>query len=212
MDQKGNPNERIMRRVVGSTMFVTSAILCYFFGRYWLKNPDAIMPNGEELYCWSTNHKVEPGNENWRIYNEYGPKDPLILIKWTNVTESFMHWFRMGFFLQIIGMFLWLFFGLANCIPSANEVAINYCTTCCSMCQVCGIIIWFIYGMVERWKPSGIICSGRLRRMEPKPSLEVRGIMRKSGTFIKVWMLTFYAFICCCCLVSGIYVCANKKQ
>ena len=103
------------------SLFVATGVLSYLFGRYWLKNPDSIMEDSSELYCWAATGTVRSGTVNWHIYDKYGPYDPIILITFVNVTSQMITWFKLGFFLQILGMLGWLILGLAE-IFQTNDV------------------------------------------------------------------------------------------
>ena len=47
--------------VASFCMITVSGVMSYFFGVYWLNNPDAVMPNNSEVYCWASNTALAAG-------------------------------------------------------------------------------------------------------------------------------------------------------
>ena len=45
-----------------------TGILSYFFGLYWLHNPDAQQGDGTMKYCWAQSNVMNDNQTNWGVY------------------------------------------------------------------------------------------------------------------------------------------------
>ena len=129
------------------------------------------------------------------MFGKSGPKNPEIIATWVNVTENFIHWFKWGFILQTMSIVGWLCIALIYLSPAKT---IGSCGACIQMCQVCFSIVWFIYGMVYRWRHAGSICSGKTT-LKSTP-----GLLIKSGNFMSIWLYLHLIMLGCLCAMSCI--------
>merc|ERR1711957_20882 len=190
---QGNPMVSI-----ASVLCITGilAIPSYFFGVYWLANPAVIQADGTMLNCWAPNQILAGNATNFEILAEGAfPSNPAFL----NVTQGFLVWFEWGFLLFVIQAISMLSGLLMFCAPA---LAVGSGLGCC--CVSCGQSVWFIVGMVLRWRTAGSICSGvneSVHVHEPG-NFSQPGVLFKSGTFMNVWIIITLSINGCLCLTS----------
>ena len=124
----------------------------------------------------------------------------------TNVTQNFLMWFRWGFLQN-------MFFFLVTCcccsITIVSNTATNdtdyiaapmfYNTGCIMLLWGLAGLAWIITGAVLRWRTAGKICSGTANI----PSVEVPGLLLKSGAFLHMWsILSLIFYTCLCCIIT----------
>jgi hypothetical protein len=178
------------------------AIPAYYFGTYWLNNPDVIQQDGSaNLYCWAPNKPLAEGLQNYAIFAE-GVNGAA---GWVNVTQGFLIWFEWGFLFFVIQAAAMLMVIVALVFA---PLAMGSGITCC--CVGCGQLVWLIVGMVLRWRAAGVICSGGNQMVNTDAKYDIQqpmvnfapGVLRQSGQFLKVWLILNLCCIGCSCLSS----------
>ena len=178
------------------------AIPSYFFGLYWLANPDVIADtNGGQvmLNCWAPNQALAGNGTNFEILHNSRASTHL---DYLNVTQGFLVWFEWGFLFFVIQAACVLSSLLMFCAPSLSMCSgLGFC------CVSCGQSVWFIVGMVLRWRTAGNICSGASQMVNAGafPAAEVPGMLYSSGKFMNVWLIITCSingclFLTTCCL------------
>lgn len=174
------------------------SIPAYFFGTYWLNNPDMIQADGKSLYCWAPNSPIAEGVQNYAILAE----GVVGAVGWLNVTQGFLVWFEWGFlFLVIQGSAMLMMLAAMICAPLAMGSGLSCC------CVSCGQFVWFIVGMVLRWRSAGVICSGGNQMVNTDAAYTTEGVFApgvlvSSGQFLKVWIIINLSMIGCSLLTS----------
>ena len=172
------------------------AVPSYFFGDYWLANPDQIQADGSLLNCWAPNQAMSANTTNFEILadGKFSTNPAFI-----NVTQNFLVWFEWGFlFFVIQAASLLSALLMFVCAPLAMGSGLGCC------CVSCGQSVWFIVGMVLRWRTAGNICSGASQFVNAGalPDAVVPGVLYSSGKFIQVWLIITLSINGCLCLTS----------
>jgi hypothetical protein len=160
-----------------------------------------IQASGDNLYCWAPNSPLAEGVQNYAILAE----GAVGAAGWLNVTQGFLIWFEWGFlFFVIQAAALLMMLGAMICAPLAMGGGLSCC------CVSCGQFVWFIVGMVLRWRSAGVICSGGNQMVNTDAAyaadgVNAPGVLVSSGQFLKVWIIMNLSFIgasclCSCCL------------
>ena len=168
---------------IGCILCMTAilAVPSYFFGTYWLANPDVMYTSGNstmELNCWAPNQALSANTTNFEILaGGVISTNPGYL----NVTQNFLVWFEWGFLFFVIQAASVLS-GLLMFVCAPLTMASG-----CSCCLVsCGQSVWFIVGMVLRWRTAGNICSGasQMVNVGADAAAVVPGVLYSSGKFM----------------------------
>lgn len=172
------------------------ALLGYFFGHYWLANPDALQADGTMLNCWAPNRPLAANVTNYVILpGNATPAD----LSYINVTQGFLVWFEWGFIIQMINAAAFLCGALMCVAPNqagAGAAGILGCSQCAGS-------IWFIVGMVLRWRKAGNICSGGKLMVSTWTGVDAEpGLLVSSGNFINVWLIINLSVLGCCCVTA----------
>ena len=177
------------------------AIPAYFFGTYWLNNPDMIQEDGTNLYCWAPNTALAANVTNYEILGA----NATATAGYLNVTQGFLVWFEWGFlFLVIQATAMLCMIAALFCTPFGIAGGFSCC------CVSCGQFVWFIVGMVLRWRAAGVICSGGNQMVNADPVLSADaavgkfapGVLQSSGQFLKVWIIINLSMMGCSCCLS----------
>ena len=107
----------------------------YFFGWYWLANPDVYRITGDQTSICVANAS------SGVVFTNYTSKDavPYGLI---NVTENFETWFEWGFIMQAFGMIGGII-GLGGALAK-NRALLEIFHALTIIFNCCGFLAWFI--------------------------------------------------------------------
>ena len=122
--------------------------------------------SNEYDHGWNFAIVTNSGLNSFIIENGFEVKAPSPLPPFYryNVTATFVAWFGIGFFIQIIGVLACF---LSCCSLILKELfCLKIANGCFAAVQCVGGLAWFIYGQVIRWRLEGQICSGK--RAQPK--------------------------------------------
>ena len=176
--------------IPGLFHLIPNAVLCYFMYDYANSNPDV---ENTGYYCYA--HEG-----SWIGYT--GGAIPGSVA----VTSEFLTWFKFGFILNVLYILIGLLMLLGTWKPLSF---LGLCGIVLDCPVTCGWFMWFITGMVFRWRHAGLVCSGEYYDINDHTLTNT--YLYQSGKFIQVYLIIVLSLFGALCLSGCIGGFVYKK-